>query len=189
MASAGTTVASAAATVGGSAVSAATTVGTTSVTIAASAAKTAAAAGGHVVDKTGLGKAVDYLDGELDERGVKRAVGSAAGAVVNRLDQVTGRQLVELLESRLRLPDVAYACIRGHTGTCGTKKGCTAAITDDTAVSTTPGRDRTCDLSFRKAPLYPTELRERMPGGAALAPALVIVRPTTPANKNCCRGP
>lgn|GEM_PF-2523566 len=25
----------------------------------------------------------------------------------------------------------------------------------------TPGRDRTCDLSFRKAPLYPTELRER----------------------------
>ena len=105
VASAGTTVASAATTVGGSAVSAATTVGTTSVTIATSAAKTAAAAGGHVVDKTGLGKAVEYLDGELDERGVKRAIGSAAGAVVNRLDQVTGKQLVELLESRLRLQD------------------------------------------------------------------------------------
>ena len=26
---------------------------------------------------------------------------------------------------------------------------------------TTPDRDRTCDLSFRKAPLYPTELRGR----------------------------
>ena len=73
--------------------------------VAANAAQSAVAAGGQVAATTGLDKAIAYLDGELDERGVKTAIGAAAGAVVDRLDQVTGKQLVELLEARLRLQD------------------------------------------------------------------------------------
>ena len=55
----------------------------------------------------------------------------------------------------------------------------------------TPGRDRTCDLSFRKAPLYPTELREHNArrGLTATPRTPVIVRLPTPANKKCCRRP
>lgn len=99
------TVANKAASVGSGAASVAAAAGTASVGIAASVASTAAAAGGTVVSKTGLGTVVGYLDAELDQRGVKRALGSAAGAVVDRLDQVTGKQLVELLEERLRMQD------------------------------------------------------------------------------------
>ena len=104
-AAAGSTVASAASTAKSGAVSAATKATTTGASTAASAAKSAVAAGGQVATATGLDKAVEYLDSTLDERGVKKAIGSAAGAVVDRLDQVTGKQLVELLEARLRLQD------------------------------------------------------------------------------------
>ncbi len=46
------------------------------------------------------------------------------------------------------------------------------------AEKSTPDRDRTCDLSFRKAPLYPTELRGRMRHAPAIAatPAPGILR-------------
>ena len=46
------------------------------------------------------------------------------------------------------------------------------------AKKSTPDRDRTCDLSFRKAPLYPTELRGRMRHATATAatPAPGILR-------------
>ena len=53
--------------------------------MAGAVASSAVAAGGTVVEKTGLG--------------------TAAEAVVDRLDQVTGKQLVELLEERLRIQD------------------------------------------------------------------------------------
>ena len=102
---AGSTVASKAASVGSGAASVAAAAGTAGVGIATSVASTAAAAGGTVVSKTGLGTAVGYLDSTLEQRGVKQAFGSAAGAVVDRLDQVTGKQLVELLEERLRMQD------------------------------------------------------------------------------------
>jgi len=102
---AGSTVASKAASVGSGAASVAAAAGTAGVGMAASVASTAAAAGGTVVSKTGLGTAVGYLDSTLEQRGVKQAFGSAAGAVVDRLDQVTGKQLVELLEERLRMQD------------------------------------------------------------------------------------
>lgn len=102
---AGNTVASKAASVGSGAASVAAAAGTAGVGIATSVASTAAAAGGTVVSKTGLGTAVGYLDSTLEQRGVKQALGSAAGAVVDRLDQVTGKQLVELLEERLRMQD------------------------------------------------------------------------------------
>ena len=102
---AGSTVASKAASIGIGAASVAVAAGSAGVGIAASVASTAAATGGTVVSKTGLGTAVGYLDSTLEQRGVKQAFGSAAGAVVDRLDQVTGKQLVELLEERLRMQD------------------------------------------------------------------------------------
>ena len=103
--SASAVVASTAASVGSNAASAATIVGSKSATLAANAAKTTVAAGENVVAVTGLGVAIDYLDNELNQRGVKQAIGTATGAIVDRLDQVSGKQLVELLESRLRLQD------------------------------------------------------------------------------------
>jgi len=52
-----------------------------------------------------LESAVNYVDGELDERGAKRAIKDTAEAVVGKLDQVTGKRLVELLEAKLRAQD------------------------------------------------------------------------------------
>lgn len=50
-----------------------------------------------------LESAVNYLDGELDQRGVKKTIKDTSGAVVDKLDQVTGKRLVELLEAKLRV--------------------------------------------------------------------------------------
>ena len=82
---AGSTVATTAASVGSGTVSAIAAAGTATVGMAGAVASTAVSAGGTVVEKTGLG--------------------TAAEAVVERLDQVTGKQLVELLEQRLRVQD------------------------------------------------------------------------------------
>lgn len=49
--------------------------------------------------------AVNYVDGELEERGAKQAIKSTAGAVVGKLDEVTGKRLVELLEKKLQKQD------------------------------------------------------------------------------------
>jgi len=102
---AGSTVASGVGVAGSSAVSTAVAVGTAGANLASKATKSVVSAGGQVIAKTGIGTAVEYLDHELEQRGVKQALGSAAGAVVDRLDQVTGKQLVELLEARLRMQD------------------------------------------------------------------------------------
>ena len=52
-----------------------------------------------------LESAVNYIDGELDQRGAKRAIKDTTVAVVGKLDQVTGKRLVELLEARLQAQD------------------------------------------------------------------------------------
>lgn len=52
-----------------------------------------------------LESAVNYIDGELDQRGAKKAIKDTTGAVVGKLDQVTGKRLVELLEEKLRVQD------------------------------------------------------------------------------------
>lgn len=52
-----------------------------------------------------LESVVNYLDGELDQRGAKKAIKDTTGAVVGKLDQVTGKRLVELLEEKLRIQD------------------------------------------------------------------------------------
>jgi hypothetical protein len=52
-----------------------------------------------------LQSAVKYVDGELDQRGAKKALKDTTGAVVGKLDQVTGKRLVEMLEERLRIQD------------------------------------------------------------------------------------
>ena len=66
---------------------------------------------------------------------------------------------------QLRKSDVksAVAHARGRRQTAARRKenSCTARNRGLYSCSHTPGRDRTCDLSFRKAPLYPTELREQ----------------------------
>ena len=52
-----------------------------------------------------LESAVNYIDGELDQRGAKKAIKETTGAVVGKLDQVTGKRLVEILEEKLRVQD------------------------------------------------------------------------------------
>ncbi len=54
---------------------------------------------------SGLATAVNYVDGQLEEIGAKQAISSTAGAVVGKLDEVTGKRLVELLEKRLQKQD------------------------------------------------------------------------------------
>ena len=52
-----------------------------------------------------IGAAVSYVDTELEERGAKQVVRSTAGAVIGKIDEVTGKRLVELLEIRLQKQD------------------------------------------------------------------------------------
>ena len=54
---------------------------------------------------SGLSTAVNYVDGQLEELGAKQAISSTAGAVVGKLDEVTGKRLVELLEKKLQKQD------------------------------------------------------------------------------------
>src|SRR5689334_23379041 len=41
-----------------------------------------------------LESAVKYVDGELEQRGAKKAIKDTTGAVVGKLDQVTGKRLI-----------------------------------------------------------------------------------------------
>ena len=52
-----------------------------------------------------LESAVNFIDGELDQRGVKQALTDTTEAVVGKLDQVTGKRLLELLEEKLQVQD------------------------------------------------------------------------------------
>lgn len=52
-----------------------------------------------------LESAVQRIDNELDERGVKKVAHETTQAVIGKLDEVTGKRLLELLEEKLRLQD------------------------------------------------------------------------------------
>ncbi|HVC99274.1 MAG TPA: hypothetical protein VND64_36755 [Pirellulales bacterium] len=52
-----------------------------------------------------LESAVNYIDEEMDDRGAKKAIKDTTGAVVGKLDQMTGKRLVELLETKLQSQD------------------------------------------------------------------------------------
>lgn len=52
-----------------------------------------------------LESAVNYIDSEFEKRGTKQAIKETTEAVVGKLDQVTGKQLLELLERKLQLQD------------------------------------------------------------------------------------
>jgi hypothetical protein len=73
--------------------------------VAADVALGAIETGKQAYSGSTLESAINYLDGELDERGAKKAIKDTAGAVVGKLDQVTGKRLVELLEAKLKLQD------------------------------------------------------------------------------------
>jgi len=53
-----------------------------------------------------LAAAIDRIDDHLDKSGAKKLIADSAGAAVEKLDQVTGKRLVELLEEKLRAQDV-----------------------------------------------------------------------------------
>ncbi len=48
---------------------------------------------------------VKYLDGGLEQTGAKKVIKDTSGAVVGKLDQVSGKRLIELLEQKLRVQD------------------------------------------------------------------------------------
>ncbi len=103
--SAGGAIASKAAALGAAGAATTAEVGKHAAVAAGDAARGAVEATMHAYSGSTLESALNYLDGELDQRGAKRAIKDTAGAVVGKLDQVTGKRLIELLESKLRLQD------------------------------------------------------------------------------------
>jgi hypothetical protein len=53
-----------------------------------------------------LASAISQIDEELEKRGAKKAIADTTGALVGKLDQVTGKRLVEMLEQKLRIQDM-----------------------------------------------------------------------------------
>jgi len=52
-----------------------------------------------------LESALSYVDDQLDRRGVKRSLKDTTGAIVDKLDTLIGKQLLEMLETRLQAQD------------------------------------------------------------------------------------
>ncbi len=75
------------------------------VEIGVDAAKEIADSSTSVLSGARLSSAIEYLDNALEEHGIKDALSDTADAVSDKLDQVTGKQLVELLEAKLRRQD------------------------------------------------------------------------------------
>ena len=50
--------------------------------------------------------AVEYLDSELEQRGVKQALKETSAAVAGKVDEVIGKRLLELVEQRLQMQDL-----------------------------------------------------------------------------------
>ena len=73
--------------------------------IGVDAAKEIADSSTSVLSGARLSSAIEYLDNALEEHGIKDALSDTAEAVSDKLDQVTGKQLVELLEAKLRRQD------------------------------------------------------------------------------------
>lgn len=92
-----------AAKVSGAAAAKTAALGKQSLEVASDARRSAVEAGKRAYSGSKLESAINYVDGELDDRGAKRAIKDTAEAVVGKLDQVTGKRLVELLEAKLRI--------------------------------------------------------------------------------------
>jgi hypothetical protein len=75
-------------------------IGAASVEITTDAAK-------HIaqVSVNGVSSAIEYLDDAIDEQAIKAAIVNAADAVGDKVEQVTGKQLVKMLEAKLRRQD------------------------------------------------------------------------------------
>jgi hypothetical protein len=69
------------------------------------AATRIAQASANAISGVGLTSAIEYLDDAIDEQAIKAAIVEAAEAVGDKVDQVTGKQLVEMLEEKLRRQD------------------------------------------------------------------------------------
>lgn len=69
------------------------------------ASRSALESGMQALAGSRLASAIDYVDIELEHRGAKQAIKGASEVVVGKLDQVTGKMLVELLEQKLRRQD------------------------------------------------------------------------------------
>ncbi|HEY4311445.1 MAG TPA: hypothetical protein VGN12_18495 [Pirellulales bacterium] len=102
---AGTLAAAKAAQIGTPVIAKAVAVGTQTYGVTIETARGALESGRQVYEDSKLESAVNFIDGELEQRGAKQAFVSTAGAVVDKLDQVTGKRLLELLEERLRRQD------------------------------------------------------------------------------------
>jgi hypothetical protein len=104
-ASVGAVVASKAATIATPVAAKAAEIGKQAYGAAGEATKTAVESGKQAYAGSMLESAIDYIDGELDQRGAKQVIKETAGAVIGKFDQVTGKRLVELLEDKLRIQD------------------------------------------------------------------------------------
>ena len=98
-------VSSQASTAGGTLASKAATLGASGAGKATEVARGAADIGKSAYSGSKLESTISFVDGELDQRGIKKAVTETAGAVVDKLDELTGKRLVELFEKRLKLQD------------------------------------------------------------------------------------
>jgi len=79
--------------------------GKQAVRFASQATRSAVETGKQAYTGSKLESAINYIDGELDQRGAKQAIKDTTGAVIDKLDQVSGKRLVELLEARLQVQD------------------------------------------------------------------------------------
>lgn len=80
-------------------------IGAAGVEMTTDTAKHIAEASVNAFSGIGLASAIEYLDEAIDQQAIKSAIVDAAEAVGDKLDQVTGKQLVEMLEAKLRRQD------------------------------------------------------------------------------------
>lgn len=90
---------------GGALAGKAVAVTTTGMTKTTEATRGAITTSKQVYAGSKLESVVKTVDNELEQRGAKKALKDTTGAVVGKLDQVTGKKLVEMLEERLRVQD------------------------------------------------------------------------------------
>jgi hypothetical protein len=103
--STGATIASKVATISTAGASKTAEVGKQTLGVAGGATRGAIETTRQAYSGSKLESVVNAIDGELDQRGAKKAVKETAGAVVDKLDQVTGKRLIELLEAKLQTQD------------------------------------------------------------------------------------
>jgi len=94
-----------ASTAGGALAGKAVTVTTTGASKTAEVARGAMTTTQQVYAGSKLESVVKTVDNELEQRGAKKTIKESTGAVVGKLDQVTGKKLVEMLETRLKVQD------------------------------------------------------------------------------------